>query len=123
MLGILLRHSFRPHLESAPLADLPSGWTVSASGDATAGNNFNLSGECAVFNENADFPGSLGKTKSDDFAGLESQEVSSTVFAFASADAAQTGFDSVNSLLDKCNGQIEDARRAQVQDSFSGIDP
>ncbi len=105
------------------LADLPSGWTVSASGDATAGNNFNLSGDCAVFNENADFPGSLAKTKSDDFAGPDAQEVSSTLFAFASSDNAQAGFDNVNSLLDKCNGQIEDSLRTQVQDSFSGIDP
>ncbi len=89
------------------LADLPSGWTGKPA--TQSASSINLQGECAVFNTNENLPGSIADSDSDDLTSPGLQQVSSGAAVFASAEAAKSGLDELNRLIDKCHDQLTNA--------------
>jgi len=89
------------------LDDLPSGWTGEPA--TQSASSINLQGECAVFNSGESLPGSIADSDSDDFTGPGGQQVSSGAAVFAGAEAAKSGLDELNRLIDKCHDQLTNA--------------
>lgn len=93
------------------LSDLPPGWTGTPHDDQSGDDDQLVLGpECeGLLGDLEDSPGGVASAKSDDFAGLNDEAVSSGAAVFATEEDAQAAIDTINDAVDGCRDDFEDA--------------